>query len=88
MLRHQVHVLLIYLVGFALVFAQAAAAAVLVMWGLQTLALAFDEAHAWDAVVRHLFLTFSLLAFFPGQKFWTVRMRGWDGQDYVIVGGD
>ena len=76
-----------YLWGFVQVFAQAAALAMMVYWLLQFGTLATG---AWSfdpvAVYQHLFITFSFLFFFPGQRFWTHTRTGPDGKTYVIVG--
>ncbi|MEP4196637.1 MAG: hypothetical protein ABJL99_13490 [Aliishimia sp.] len=77
-----------YLYGFMLVFGQAIIVSVLAVWGLQTLAFLFGETFEWGAVLRHLILSLTLLAFFPGQQIWTFRMRGPDQQMYTIVGCD
>jgi hypothetical protein len=78
-----------FLWGFVQVFAQAAVAAWLAYWAVQwgTFVLELPPVDP-GPVYRHLFLSFSLLFFFPGQTFWTHTREGPDGKTYVIVGGD
>ena len=78
--------LVIYLYGFMLVFVQALGISLVTMWILQTLALSFGETYDWAAVLTHLFLMISFAAFFPGQTFWTFRMRDGQGACYTIIG--
>ena len=78
--------LCLYLLGFGIVFLHAACAGLLTVWALQFLAMAFDETYAWGAILWHLFLSYSFLFFYPGQRFWTVVVRDGRGRAHVIVG--
>ncbi len=77
---------MIHLYGYLLVFLQAFGASLLLMWVLQTLAISFGETYDWAAVLWHLFLTISFVAFFPGQQVWTFRLQDQYGRLFTIVG--
>ena len=78
--------LYIYLNGFLQVFLHAMVASVLLLWCMQAIAFAHGLSFDWQAILRHLFLSLSLLAFFPGQTFWTFRLTDRGGRTYTIVG--
>ena len=84
--RRKRSVLALHLAGFGMVFLYVCLVSVLTTWGLQCLALLFGETYDWEAVLVHLILSLSFLAFFPGQTLWTVRLRDSNGKDYVIIG--
>lgn len=88
MQREQAKLLGLYLRGFLQVFLYIFLTSLLAMWALQALALAFGEAFDWGAVLMHLFLSLSFLAFFPGQKLWTYRMVDDCGRTHTIVGDE
>ena len=75
-----------YVKGFAWLFAQAVTLSLLILWGLQALALVFDETYDWGAIFVHLVLSVYFLMLFPGQRIWTLQIAGADGQTYTIVG--
>lgn len=81
-------ILSLYLRGFLHVFLYIFLTALLATWLLQGIAMSFGEVYDWGAVLTHLFLSMSLLAFFPGQRVWTYRMQTRDGRAYTIVGVD
>ena len=76
----------LYLLGFAHVFLRVFVAAVLAMWVLQFAALSLGANYDWANVLTHLFLSLSLLAFFPGQRIWTFQLTARDGTAYTIIG--
>ncbi len=76
----------LYLRGFLQVFGYIFLTSLLVMWILQSLAIAFGEHFDWGAVLIHLFLSLSFLAFFPGQRLWTYRLQAQNGRMYTIIG--
>lgn len=78
--------ILFYLWGFAVVFMQAACVATMVLIGIQLLAMGFGELYDWGAIFRHLLLSLYLMMLFPGQRVWTVRLRGPGDAIYTIVG--
>ena len=80
------YVLAIHLYGYVLVFFQAFGMSLMLMWVLQTLALSSGETYDWAAVLWHLFLLFSFVAFFPGQTFWTLRLTDSRERVQTIVG--
>ena len=88
MREKQARSLALFLQGVLHVFLYIFLTSLLVMWSLQALAMPFGESFDWAAVFTHLFLSFSLLAFFPGQQVWTYRMYTRDGRSCVIVGVD
>jgi hypothetical protein len=59
---------------------------ILVLWALQVLALLLDETYDWHAVFSHTLLTLSFAAFFPGQTFWTYRIKDDSGMTVTIIG--
>ena len=78
--------LLFYIWGFTIVLMHAVCASVLTVWALQFGAAAFGETHDWGAILWHLILSSYFLMLFPGQRVWTVRLRGPDGTRHTIVG--
>jgi len=82
----QFRLLIFYLWGFWLVFLQAIVFSVLIMWGIQAIAFAAGEVFDWGAVLHHLILSLTFIAFYPGQQFWTFRMEDPDGVIHTIIG--
>lgn len=81
-----VKVLKLHLRGYIHVGAHVFAVSVLMMWGIQTLALVNGLQFDWSEVLTHLFLSLTFLAFFPGQTFWTYRLADESGNVHIIVG--
>lgn len=77
-----------YLYGFLLVFGQAIIVSIMAVWVLQGGALVFGESYDWGAILEHLILSLTFLAFFPGQKVWSFYLEGPDGQIHTIIGQD
>lgn len=86
MTKKKLELVRLHLTGFLVVFFQAGIGAMVTMWGLQILAAICGLEFVWEPVLKHLFLSFSFLAFFPGQEYWTVQVEGPDGQLHTIVG--
>jgi hypothetical protein len=78
----------LHLTGYFHVFLHALVGAILLGWGLQVLALMFGDVYNWSLVFIHLFLSLSLLAFYPGQTVWTYRLEDREGRSHTIIGRD
>ena len=81
-----IRLLALYLTGFFHVFMHVLVASMLLLWGMQIVAVLHGEVYNWSNVFVHLFLSLSFLAFYPNQQYWTYRLRGPDGAHYTIVG--
>ena len=59
---------------------------ILILWGLQAFAAPYGETHDWAAVLEHLILTLTFVAFFPGQSFWNFQVSDGRGGVISIIG--
>ena len=82
----KIKLLFLYLTGFFHVFLHVLVVSMLMGWGLQLLAMLHGETYDWGAIFIQLFLSISLLVFFPGQHLWTYRLRDARGVEHTIIG--
>ena len=79
-------VLKAYWLGVVIIFLRISSWAVITLWLLQVVALGLGETHDWGAVLWHIFLLYSFVVFYPGQRLWTFRMRDSTGREHTIIG--
>ena len=72
--------------GCLMVVGQIVLVAVLLLWGLQAVAMLYGEAYDWVLVLQHLILSMTFLAFFPGQQVWSFHLEDARGRVVPIVG--
>ena len=86
MIKSRVQQVSLFTNGVLQVFLHIFIVSVLCMWALQAIAMGHGETYDWNAVLQHLVLSLSFLAFFPGQTVWTYQVEDRAGRVMTIVG--
>lgn len=83
---HQIRLCILFAIGCAQVLLRVAVLSLLMFWALQLVAQLYGEIHDWRAVLSHIMLSLTFLAFFPGQRIWTHRIQDRNGFAITIIG--